>query len=679
MTAAGIEAKVEIDFANEPLDVTDTWTDVSADVTGTIEIQHGLSRLTQTVTPGSAKVVFFDPDRDYDPVNTGSPHTGKMDRRNKIRISAKGTHEGGYTVIWRGYVDRWSPDYGGASGTANRTTITCSDIVSLLSSDRLPESRWFEQITAQPGKSAWYRWRERGNTTVLVDHSGNVANGVMKRQNATTTYATAFTPIAEVTVYDAFEATVPGIIPFGSSRDRAFDFTKSENRNTQTFAYNNPGGTVRPALDFAHLPTNLIGGVDWAVQMWVRCPKGHGYNATGGRTRAVIGASQPFFSVGTDNTVEYTFWWFHLAGTVSWWFCDTTPTVTTFGTGRAAGLVDGEPHLITLISVDAGGGLASLFLVYDETSYSMGNIGNHPGTTQRLQINYPSGYAGQQLGVIGDVITYDATDTPGLAECHALYVAGANPDMTGSLPKAGYRIPDALDTAGDYAGVPAALRAIDTGYDDMAPTVWDEAPIWDYCAKVAFSDGGRLFVNESGQIIFKDRTFFVDDATSSTAQFDFRDSGTLAAGDIQTTEQNWGRDLTGLLNEVRINLRDGQFGEAKDATSIDTYTRRSLTAEAFLNTESSADSLAAWVLAQHKTPTHIPETVVVTSHETNSITALLTNCKIGYRGWAHKLLPLGAGTLSAYFLVASKKWRLHDDGTYECVIGTEKLPVDTGW
>jgi len=687
MATADVTIKVELDVTNAPLSSTDTWLDVTSDVDGVVECVHGWARLTKTVAPGTARITFFDPDRDFDPANTAGAHYGKVDRRNKIRISAKGDHQGGYTVIWRGYVERFEPDYGGPEGlAANRTTVYATDIVSILTVDTLPESRWHQTITAQSGVDAWYRWRERGNTTVVVDHSGNVANGVMKRQNADKpNFTNGPESIAETTVYNAFRYTVPGIIPYGSSKDRAYSFAETFRNPDMWWDWEGFSTLLQPARVYAHFPTGLVGGTDWAVSMWVQGTTSTAWdvNGTPSYKKAGTTGAQQLMLIGVDNATEYTFYWdlTWSNGTMEMWYyvINTSDVATKIGPDRSFTVAEDEPHLCTILSIDAGGGLSTIYFDVDGTSFSQGTVGNHPATSQRFQINYPGGLYGQKSEIdVGDVVVYAGTDEPTLVQLDAHYEAGANPDMDASEQLAGWRIGDALDTAGSDAGVPAALRSIDTGLSDLSPTIWDEASIWEYCSKVALSDGGRLFVDETGRVVFRDRNFFKDDTTSSVVQFELRDTGTLAAADIQTADQTWGRDMSTLVNECTVTMEDGEYATDSTASSITDYGRHAIQVDCWLETVAEATNLASWIVAQGDDPQVCIEKATISAHDEDSITALLASCKIGYRAKAYKTMPT-TSDLSCEALVASKRWRFQPSGEYSCELGFEPIPTDDTW
>jgi hypothetical protein len=90
-----------------------------------ISINRGRNRDTEQFNAGTASVVFHDPNRDLDPLNTSSPYYPFVGPRQPIEIYANGL------PIYAGVITDWDLDYYNVDA-GNVTTAQCADNFTVL-------------------------------------------------------------------------------------------------------------------------------------------------------------------------------------------------------------------------------------------------------------------------------------------------------------------------------------------------------------------------------------------------------------------------------------------------------------------------------------------------------------------------------------------------------------------
>lgn len=145
------------------------------------------------------------------------------------------------------------------------------------------------------------------------------------------------------------------------------------------------------------------------------------------------------------------------------------------------------------------------------------------------------------------------------AEVLAHYQAGLNPfgdQFTG----------ERLDATLDLIGWPAGERDIDTGRSKVQPAKFPTFAL-EYAKHLESTEQGRLYVEQDGNITFRDRDSLLVDTTSQSSQATFGDiAGELRYADL---EFDYGRSL--IRNRVRATRDGGVAQESFDQTSIDDY------------------------------------------------------------------------------------------------------------
>jgi hypothetical protein len=100
------------------------WQDVTSMVQS-VSVTRGRNRQTEQFNAGTASVVFYDPNRDLDPLNAGSPYHPFITPRQAIRIAVEGEY------IYTGLIVDWNLDYG-FTDDQTRIEAQCADGLTVL-------------------------------------------------------------------------------------------------------------------------------------------------------------------------------------------------------------------------------------------------------------------------------------------------------------------------------------------------------------------------------------------------------------------------------------------------------------------------------------------------------------------------------------------------------------------
>jgi len=201
------------------------------------------------------------------------------------------------------------------------------------------------------------------------------------------------------------------------------------------------------------------------------------------------------------------------------------------------------------------------------------------------QVTYEGGYA--ELTVAGT----DAFKILAGVTLAAVSIEGAGADT-------GARMRDILGRVGWYTSSERLL--IDTGNSLLQGTTLG-ADALSLMQVAADSEIGRLYVNGSGAIVFRNRRSLLTDPRSSTVQAVFGDlPGTVQPAGTELTYAAVGRanDDTTIANDVQATRLSGGLQEVKDLPSIAKYLFPRTYARGDLILQSDGDALnwAQWVL-----------------------------------------------------------------------------------
>lgn len=192
-----------------------------------------------------------------------------------------------------------------------------------------------------------------------------------------------------------------------------------------------------------------------------------------------------------------------------------------------------------------------------------------------------------QKGFDGAFVTVQAEDAFRLL--NLTQIEDVPPSAPGDLP--GTRINDLLDEAGWLN----SLRDISEGDTELLDDPWTVRACLAALQTVEDTENGALYCDPLGKVVFKSRT---DVATASTqAATVFSDSGS----DIAYQGIDFSLDDSELANDVTVEAEGGFPQQAEDATSIETYFRRTLSRTGLLfYDDNDAYSQARRILAYRK-------------------------------------------------------------------------------
>jgi hypothetical protein len=162
----------------------------------------------------------------------------------------------------------------------------------------------------------------------------------------------------------------------------------------------------------------------------------------------------------------------------------------------------------------------------------------------------------------------------------------------GAGDSSGARVHRVLDAAEHTGG-----RAVDVGQMTLQATTLDDPPLTEL-ENVVTSEGGALWVDPAGSIVFEGRSALVDNDRSVQSQATFTDDGT--AGRYASTEADLSDDL--VINYASYARAGGTAQVVSDATSRARGLARDTKTDLLVQTDAQALSLAQWVILQYKDP-----------------------------------------------------------------------------
>lgn len=167
-----------------------------------------------------------------------------------------------------------------------------------------------------------------------------------------------------------------------------------------------------------------------------------------------------------------------------------------------------------------------------------------------------------QMGFDGAFVTVQAEDAFRLL--NLAQIEDVPPSAPGDLP--GTRINDLLDEAGWLS----SLRQISEGDVQLLDDPWTVRPCLQALQTVEDTENGALYCDPTGNVVFKSRV----DVATATVQTPtvFSDDGT----EISYQGIDFSLDDAELANDVIVEAEGGFPQQVEDATSIETYFRRTL-------------------------------------------------------------------------------------------------------
>lgn len=160
----------------------------------------------------------------------------------------------------------------------------------------------------------------------------------------------------------------------------------------------------------------------------------------------------------------------------------------------------------------------------------------------------------------------------------------------------------------DNAGWPADLRRISAGQSGLQSTTLAANTLAEL-QLVTASEGGTLFIDATGSVVFRDRYFYATDFSSTNSAVTFVDAGSVGATTIvilKMDEAEVRSDDDLLYNKIALGRAGGTVQTVQDADSIAAYSAGVASGwgrSDLLNlTDQEVADQAAWLLARYKKP-----------------------------------------------------------------------------
>ena len=225
---------VRIAFANNVMDLTPTWTDVSTDVIS-LSVRRGRQHELNRIEAGTARITLLNTSGNYWPKNVTGDYYDNIKPLKRVNIRAV---YGGVTYdIYTGFVESWQPDFIMAPIIAPVMVINCVDIQKCLSNLIITDTFAQELSGVRVGRiiNSWLGW-----PVGLCAFDAGISN--MQAQTITEANAMAYL----YTIQDSEQGLIfqrgTGLIAF---QDRYHRITYTKAINSQaTFGDDiPPGGT----------------------------------------------------------------------------------------------------------------------------------------------------------------------------------------------------------------------------------------------------------------------------------------------------------------------------------------------------------------------------------------------------------------------------------------------------
>lgn len=457
--------KVSIAFADGPLVVSPTWTDVTAWVRS-VRTNRGRSNELDDFQAGTATVVFENVDRRFDPDYTSGAYYPNVKVRRQIKI--EGVYSAVTYPIFRGVVQSWGQDWPVHNRDAT-CTVQAVDLFGLLATWDLPDSA-YEIVVRSLDPTAWF---DVGSTDPV-----DVING------HTATYGALRTEVPSLSAGStaASRHTVtPGVGT--SSTVAVFGFASESSDQTTLTAF-------LKVTDFLESYNGSVAFDVSLLALGVTHDSGTGY-----------------CQMGVASTGQF-------AGYVS----------TSGGSAQVGGttgetLNDGYTHHLAMVRDGT-----DLELFVDGVSLATATTGSTAFTISNGTIGSgPSGLSISSISRRHDFIIDQPTIWHGTALTSTQLLALSGARYGWAPERADARIVRILDAL----GIPSGLYSTSTASSSVGAFVGGTDAL-SYVQSVSRSDQGRLFVNRSGVITFHPKTTdmgaaavatFADDSTASSVKY----------------------------------------------------------------------------------------------------------------------------------------------------------------
>lgn len=239
------------------------------------------------------------------------------------------------------------------------------------------------------------------------------------------------------------------------------------------------------------------------------------------------------------------------------------------------------------------------------------------------------------------------------------------------VPSTGTSTTDWINQVLDAAGWPAAWRektdgttgALDTGTVQPGGMKWGTSAL-SVLQALARTEGGRIFVNGSGNVVFHNRTNDFTATRSTTSQATFSDSG--VAGTVKFSAVgalNYSDEF--LANQVTVTTSQGAGFTAKDTTSQTAYGIRARQIETLLDSQSDAQTYASIHVQQYAEPIlRIRDWMVIPQTQPSVSYPKVLGAKLADR-ITFEILPNNVGSRISQVMIIEQIAHQFEPGTWQ--------------
>lgn len=154
----------------------------------------------------------------------------------------------------------------------------------------------------------------------------------------------------------------------------------------------------------------------------------------------------------------------------------------------------------------------------------------------------------------------------------------------------------------DGIGWPSTSRSVATGDTTLQATTL-AGPVLTELQLVQDTEQGELYVDASGQVVFRNRRALLTDTRSNTSQVTFGDGGFMATGEIPYADAKPSTPGDTLVNTVSATRVGGVEQVVTDALSAGRYgTKSHERGDLLMRDDDTANQWAHWLTYQYATP-----------------------------------------------------------------------------
>lgn len=536
--------EMAVAFGNKPGDTSPTWTDVSPYVR-TVQTRRGRTRELDSFSTGTMAVTLNNSDRRFDPTYTSTPY-GTTNLVPMVPIRLRAQYSAVTYDVWYGYVTGWPQAYDKGNSYAE-STLSCVDGFEMIAATILPNSL-YEMAAGAQKPIHWWKLDEAVGAAEAADTGSTVSRTALPHTGGVTTGNTA-------------------LLSYDNSR-------------TSTLYNGSSGESVARGINF---PTGAF-----SIGVWFQA----------GTVTANAINYVPMVTLGFDTGAGA------IAiglGSIAPHTGQLTPNGFTLGSFSTARYDDSLPHHVVVTD----DGATRTYYIDGVSQGSDGQISLPSTGVVRLGSNFQSislqtayGSNAYFNGALAEVAVYGVVLSASQVLAH--YTAGSS----GGVETTGVRVGRVLD----YVGWSTSARSIDTGSTTVMAHDLSGGSALDYTNTLSKSENGGWYVNQSGQMKWRQRAALITQTRFTTSNATFGDT----AGQLQYFDYVSQYDRTEIYNDVRTTRSGGVTQVAQDTASQASYLRRTLDQSGlYMSNDNEALANAQWNLSRSKNPLYRVQKITI--------------------------------------------------------------------